>query len=143
MGLFFQVVTIHEDVLATTVAVEITIKSAFSLFGKATHQLLDRENYRVEDLGRIFPSPVEVLATETAPVITVDYAIRIENWHDPKHKVLPESLRLRRVARQEVDDALHHPGSIALARMNPGTNEHPFFGHSFGTFRIFILARDG
>ena len=57
--------------------------------------------------------------------------------------MLSEGLGLRRLAGQEVDHALHHPGGVGFTRMHSGRNENAFFGESFGGFGVFVLAGDG
>jgi|TARA_B110001450_G_scaffold179276_1_gene167516 hypothetical protein len=89
-----------------------------------------------------FPSSIEILSCQRAPVIAIDDSVRVQNGHNFKDKVISKSPSLRRFADQIVDEALHHPTGIALSRMHPRTDENAFLGFGLGASWVLILAGD-
>ena len=77
MRLVPKIVAVHENVLATGMAVEITIEEDLPLFSKLSNKLLDGKVHRVQYLVWSLPPPVKILATERTSVIPIDDTIRI------------------------------------------------------------------
>ena len=59
--LFFNIITIHEDVLSSRVSMEITVKHELPILGEPPDQSFHGEVYRMKYPRGSFPSPVEIL----------------------------------------------------------------------------------
>ena len=64
-------------------------------------------------------------------------------FHHLENKGVPEQTGVVRVAKQEVQQALHHPGPVGLPGMYPGCHHHGFFGPLFFSPSTALRGRDG
>ena len=97
----------------------------------------------MQTLLRRFVSPIEILSCQGAPVVAVDHSVWVQNWHYFEHEVLSQRSCLWGVADQEVDTALHHPGSVRLSRMDSSRQKDTLLCSRFGACRILIFRGDG
>lgn len=93
-------------------AVQVTNKRDFTLPIEVSDHSLDMPVDRVQCLGWDFPPSVQILAGQRTPVVAVDDSVWVEHGHDLEHEILPQGLRLRRVADQEFYNSFHHPAGI-------------------------------
>ena len=84
------IVSIHEDILASAMSVEITEQSERSLLRKLLPQSLHTIHLSVEQLRRILISSVEITASQRAAVVTMDHSIHIDHRHYFEHKALSQ-----------------------------------------------------
>ena len=122
---------------------QIKIHENFSFLLEGPDQLFDSEINRVKRFVGGFPSSVEILSCQRAPVVAVDDAVRVQNGHNFEDEVVSERPSLWCFADQIVNEALHHPTGIALPRMHPRTDENAFLGFGLGAGWVLILAGDG
>lgn len=104
-----KVVPIHEDILLATVAVQITVQNDLSFFLELADQTFYTGVFGVQNFRRIFPSSVEILTDETAAIVAVNNAVRIQHRNYLKYKAVPQHPCLRCLRGQKVDNALHGP----------------------------------
>ena len=121
---------------------QIKIHENFSFLLEGPDQLFHSEIDWVKRFVGGFPSSVEILSCQRAPVVAVDDSVRVQNGHNFKDEVVSERPSLRRFADQIVNEALHHPTGIALPRMHPRTDENAFLGFGLGASWVLILAGD-
>ncbi len=116
-------------------AVHVTVQDnpLFDLADMDQH--LGGEDLRVEEWTRLDPSPVQVHAQETAPIVAVLHSIRIQHRHHPEDEVSPELLHLLALAHQILQHPLHHITRNTLTRMHPRRQHH----HPF--MRMVLLKR--
>ena len=81
------------------------------------------------------------MTSKRASIVTVDDTIRVEHRNDLEYEVVPEGLRFRRIADQELDDALHHPTRIGLTWVHTRRYEDAFLGLIFVALRVLVLRR--
>lgn len=72
------------------VAVHVAEERDFPFLLQTKDEFLGRVDGRVQLLRRGFPSPVEVAASQTAPVIAIDYPVWVQHRDDLKNKVLSQ-----------------------------------------------------
>jgi hypothetical protein len=63
----------------------------------------------VELFVGVFPSAVEILTSQAAPIVSIDDTVRVLHWHNFEHKAVSEHLGFRSLAYQKIYDAFHHP----------------------------------
>ena len=105
-----NVAPVHEDVLPTTVPVEVSEDEKLALLHEAVDHLLRVVNGRMEHLRWCFPASIQIAAGQRAPVISVDDTVRVQHGDHLEDEVLSENLGLRDVrACQKVKRTFHHP----------------------------------
>lgn len=92
---FFQSVgpliraTVHEQVLASRVTMDITVEQDVTTFQSLPHHHLGRAVLReLLHAGRN-PLPVEIHATEGGTVVTNDDTVWVEHRDDLKYEIIP------------------------------------------------------
>ena len=86
------------------------------------------------------PSPVEILATQRTPIISINNSIWINYRHNLENEIISESSSFWSVTYKKFYNTFHHPRRITFSRMNSSAYKNSFFGNSFQTFRIFIFT---
>ena len=89
---------------------QIAVQNELALSGEWSDEFLDMEDDRVHLLRRIFVPTVQILPTQTAPIVSIDYSVDIDHWKKLENKIFTKCARLRCIADEELDDAFHHPG---------------------------------
>lgn len=92
----WHVATVHEDILASTVAVEVAEYLQVTLLGKIVAQLLRGEDGWMKHLARTLPAAVQVTAGQRASIIAIDDTVWVEHGHDLEYEVLAQVLGLDR-----------------------------------------------
>lgn len=138
----FVVVAVHEDVFAATVAVQIQVEYDFPFFLESPNQTFRCKVFRVQMLAGIFPPSVKILASQTAPVVSVDNTIRILHWNYFEHEAVSKDLRFRGRAYEEVYYTFHHPRRVALAWVDSGRDKNTFLRERFFRLWIFVFTCD-
>ena len=135
------VASIHENVLAPTVTVEVTKDWKLPLFGEGMYHLLCVVDRRVQHFGGSLPPSIQVTTSQRAPVISIDNAVGVQHRNNLKHIILPQKLCLwGSCVTQEVQSSSHHPRTDRLTRMYPSCyNDALTLGHIL----LILLACDG
>lgn len=68
--------------------------------------------------------PIQVLARQRAPVVAHYDPVRVQHRHELEYEAVPQLPGLVRVARQEVDYALHYPARGRLPGVHPRRQHH-------------------
>ena len=92
-----HIATIHKNVLPPAVAVEVAEYLQVTLSFKRMAQLLGRIDRRMQHFTGPLPTAVQITSGQTAAVVAVDDAIRVEHWHDFEDEVLTQVFCLERV----------------------------------------------
>ncbi len=82
------VVSIHEDVLATGVPVEVAKEGYFPFLAESLGHALDGEYHGMKHLAWLFVPSVEIASTQRAPVVPIYYPIRVYHRHYLEHEFL-------------------------------------------------------
>ncbi len=88
------------------------------------------------DFGKdilIWPNklPIQILATQTGPIIANNHPIRINHGHNLKNHTLPQLLSPLRIRAHKLNKSLHHVRPITLAGMDSAREEDQLFLHWF------------
>ncbi len=131
--ILFVLASIHENILSSTVPMEVTENYQFSLFRKLLKQLLGIINARMKNFWWCFPPPIQVTTSQWASVVPIDYTIRIQHRNNFEDKILPKSLSFFIIfIREIVYDTFHHPWAHWFTRMHTRSNKYSFsFAHVF------------
>ena len=141
MRCLLDIVAIHEDVLPTRVAMQVTVHHYLPLFHEGPHHSLDSKVDRVELLVGCLPTPIQILATQRASVVSVDDSIWVQDRDDLEDKRVSKGLSLCRVSCQKIDDSFHHPRRIGFSRMHSGRYDDAFLG--FGPLAVWVFVARG
>ena len=139
--LVLNVITVHKDIFTSRVAMQIAVKSHLTVLGEVSYQLFNRKIDRMQDSRWVLPAPVQILTTETAPIVSIYHTVRIEYRDYFKYEMISQGLRLRCMTRNEIYNALHHPRAVRLARMHSSTDEDSLFRLSL--YRVWVLIFTG
>jgi hypothetical protein len=142
---------VHKKVLATRVAMYITIKEDVSAFQGLAHHHLRRAILGALLHAWCDPLSVQIEATKRGPVISNQHPIWVQHRDDLKYKIVPQVLGHLIIRDQELKNALDNEGGIALSRMDPAGDDD---GSSNGDLlrpaakvgddgHLTIVARDG
>ena len=123
-------------------SVEVADQGNFPLSFEVSHHALNMPVDWVKRLRRYLPPSIQVLSCQTAPIVAIDYTVWIEHRHDLEYKIFSQRLRFRRITDEKLDDSLHHPACIRLARVDSRRDEYAFLGFRFLTIRISLFRRD-
>jgi len=120
-------VTIHENVFASRVTVEITVEGERPLVGELLGHVLQVPDRGVQVLVWPFVPSVQVASSQGTPVVSVDHTIGIEHGDDLEDVVLPQDLCLDLIGNEEVDHTLHHPRPVRLPGVHSCCDNHALF----------------
>ena len=98
--------------------VEVTEEEYLTGFLRLFHHELCMIIDRIQFSTGPNPLSVKVLPNQRTSVIADDNAIRIQHGYDFEDIRVSQVLSFVIVANQELNNALHHPGSVALTWMN-------------------------
>jgi hypothetical protein len=140
VGSIRETVTVHEDILVSTMPVQITIKYDFSFLTELSHKPFHCWVFRVKSFRGVFPTTIQILAYETTSIVSIDYTVRVKHRHDFEHKVISQKPSFWLLTRQKLQNAFHNPWAVALARMNSSRNKDSLLSLLFVLF--FHLRRD-
>ena len=93
-------------------------------------------------LRRVLVPAVQILSAERASVVAINNSVHVYHWNYFEDEVLSEGTGLGRVADEEVDDALHDPGGVALAGVHACAQEDALLGEGLGALGVLVAARD-
>lgn len=77
-------------------------------------------------LDRWIPiEPIQIQTLRVQSVIATAHTVRVQDWDDFEHKMLPELSRLLTLQIcEQIDKAVKHMRSRSLARMHSGSKEN-------------------
>ena len=111
--------SIHEQILAPRMSVNIAVEEDISAFKSLPHHLFTRVVFGLVFAGRTDPLSIKILATERTSVISIYNTIRIQHRDYLEDEVIPEVFSSLFIAHEVSQDAMHDERGIALTRMHP------------------------
>ena len=109
MWVLFQIVAIHEDVLCSRVTMQITIEHDLTFLHECSNQSLYSKVLWMHGFIWSLPTTIEILTTKRAPVVAINYTVRVENRHNLEDKVISKRSGFRSVTNEVINYTLHHP----------------------------------
>ena len=77
MGLFFDMIAVHENIFTTRVAMQVAIEINGTLISELSYQFFHRKVYWMDDSTRRFPPTIEILSRQRASIISIYNSVRI------------------------------------------------------------------
>jgi hypothetical protein len=93
-------------------SVQVSEEDNWPLAVELFNHLLYGDNLREKRWVWLLIDPVQVDATETAPVVAMNYPVDVDHWNYLEHKVLTEKFRFFIVTDKEVYYALTYMRAV-------------------------------
>jgi len=95
VGQLLIVISVHKNVLAATVAMQVQVKHDFSFFLESPYQTFCCKILRVELFVCAFPSTIEILPDQAAAIVSIYHSVRVLHRHNFENKAVSEHLGFR------------------------------------------------
>eukprot|EP00350_Pseudokeronopsis_sp_OXSARD2_P012164 CAMPEP_0170567778 /NCGR_PEP_ID=MMETSP0211-20121228/80700_1 /TAXON_ID=311385 /ORGANISM="Pseudokeronopsis sp., Strain OXSARD2" /LENGTH=164 /DNA_ID=CAMNT_0010889341 /DNA_START=2324 /DNA_END=2818 /DNA_ORIENTATION=- len=107
------------------------------------HQLLDSHHDRVKFHIRLQVLSIEVVASHRSPVVPHNDSIWVDHRDNLEHYPLSQLNCLFLLAGDELEEPLHHVGSVRFARVDPPSNDDsPLEAILWKVFRSKLSVKD-
>ena len=106
------VIPVHKRASSSTMSVQVSEEDNWPLAVELFNHLLYGDNLREKRWVWLLIDSVQVDATETAPVVAMNYPVDVDHWNYLEHKVLTEKFRFFIVTDKEVYYALTYMRAV-------------------------------